>query len=200
MKDEMLGRMIQPGQLAATYFYMQEKTSNPDFGVEGAKFSNPDDLLEAMENDSELHQKVYNYIKDTIKNNSLAESTVTGTFHNFFMDSQFETGNIDTSNVEVVGCTTNEDGTKVYSLAYTWEDKDGNFHMDTFTFKEKCGGQPLDQLDFTTTVRQIPSPENPDNPDDPHDDLKPKDYDNMTRIDNQILEDIADDIGTEEEE
>ena len=198
MKDEMLGRMIQPGQLAATYFYMQEKTSNPDFGVEGAKFSNPDDLLEAMENDSELHQKVYNYIKDTIINNSLAESTVTGTFHNFFMDSQFETGNIDTSNVEVVGCTTNEDGTKVYSLAYTWEDKDGNFHMDTFTFKEKCGGQPLDQLDFTTTVRQIPSPENPDNPDDPHDDLKPKDYDNMTRIDNQILEDIADDIGTEE--
>ena len=57
MKDEMLGRMIQPGQLAATYFYMQEKTSNPDFGVEGAKFSNPDDLLEAMENDSELSRE-----------------------------------------------------------------------------------------------------------------------------------------------
>lgn len=169
MKDDIINRMVQPGQLAATYFYMQEKTTNPNFGVEGAKFSNPDELLEAMEKDSDLHQRVYNYVKNTIKNNKLAEDTKTGVFHNFFMDSQFETGNIDTSNVEVVGCTTNEDGTKVYSLMNTWEDKDGQIHVDIFTFKEACGGQPIDQIDFTSTVRQIPSPENP-NPENPNPD------------------------------
>ena len=157
MKDELTDRMIQTGQLAATYYYMQEKTTDPSFGVDGAKFDNPDDLTEAMEDDAELHQKVYDYIKTIIGHGELSEDTVTGRFHNFYMESKFETGDVDTSNIEVVGCETTEDGTKVYKLEVTWSDKEGE-HTDTYTFKERCGGQPLDEVDFTTTVRQIPDP------------------------------------------
>ena len=164
MKEDLTDRQNQTGQLAATYYYMQEKTTNPSFGVKGAKFNNPDDLLEAMEANPELHQRVYDFVKGIIANNPMIEDEVKGKFQNFFLDSEFETGDVDTSNVEVVGCTTYEDGTKVYRLSYEWVDENGVTHTDTFTFKEKCGGQPLDMIDFTSTVRQItPDPE-PGNP------------------------------------
>ena len=158
MKEELGDRMLQPAQLAATYYYMQEKTSDPNFGVEGAKFKTPDELTDAMKSDPELHQKVYDFVTGTINDNKLSEGTVKGTFNNFYMTSKFETGDVDTSKVEVVGCTTKEDGTKVYKLEYTWADEEG-VHTDTFTFKERCGGQPLDEKDFTTTVRHIPEEE-----------------------------------------
>lgn len=158
MKEELGDRMLQPAQLAATYYYMQEKTSNPNFGVEDAKFKTPDELTDAMKSDPELHQKVYDFVTGTINDNKLSEGTVKGTFNNFYMTSKFETGDVDTSKVEVVGCTTKEDGTKVYKLEYTWADEEG-VHTDTFTFKERCGGQPLDEKDFTTTVRHIPEEE-----------------------------------------
>ena len=157
MKEELTGRMIQTGQLAATYYYMQEKTTDPSFGVDGAGFDDPDTLTEAMEADTDLHQQVYDYVMAIIDHGKLSEDTVTGRFHNFYMDSKFETGDVDTSNMEVVGCETTENGTKVYKLEVTWSDKEGT-HTDTYTFKERCGGQPLDQIDFTTTVRQVEDP------------------------------------------
>lgn len=164
MRQELGDRMIQPGQLAATYYYMQEKTTDPNFGVEGANFDNPDALLEAMEEDADLHQAVYDYVMSIFNAGSFTENTVSGTYHNFFMDSAFETGDADTSNIEVVGCTTNEDGTKVYTVRHVWMDDNKVEHTDTYTFKERCGGQPLDQMDFTTTVRQIPEDPTPDKP------------------------------------
>lgn len=42
------------------------------------------------------------------------------------------------------------------------------------------------------------NPETPDDPDKPEEELESKDYENMERIDNNIQNDIADDIGTEE--
>ena len=167
MKEGLGDRMIQPGQLAATYFYMQEKSTDPNFGVDGANFSNPDELLEAMEEDGDLHQRVYDYVMGAIKGGSMEESTVSGMVHNFYLDSLFETGDVDTSNVEVVGCDTQENGTKVYKLEVTWTDADGNIHTDTYTFKEACGGQPVDEFDFTQTVRKIPGdPEGGDEKDE----------------------------------
>ena len=156
MKEDFGGRMSQPAQLAATYYDMQKKTSNPNFGVEGAKFDSPNELTEAMKNDPELHQKVYDFIMLTIGRDKLSEGTVNGPFNNLFMTSDFETGDVDTSKVEIVGCTTKENDTKVYKLEDTWGDGGGGgVHTDVFTFKEICGGQPLDEEDFTTTVRQI---------------------------------------------
>ena len=163
MKEELGDRMLQPAQLAATYYYIQEKTSNPNFGVEDAKFKTPDELTDAMKSDPELHQKVYDFVTGTINDNKLSEGTIKGTFNNFYMTSKFETGDVDTSKVEIVGCTTKEDGTKVYKLEYTWADEEG-VHTDTFTFKERCGGQPLDEKDFTTTVRHIPEEESTPTP------------------------------------
>ena len=174
MRQELGDCMIQPGQLAATYYYMQEKTSDPNFGVDGARFDNPDDLLEAMEADADLHQSVYDYVMSIFENSTFTEDTVTGRFHNFFMDSEFETGDSDTSNIEVVGCTTMEDGTKVYTVRRTWVDDQKQEHTDIFTFKEDCQGQPLDKFDFTTTVRQIPEDDD-DTPED--DDDTPEDDD-----------------------
>ena len=165
MKEELGGRMTQPAQLAATYYYMQEKTSNPNFGVEGAKFNSSNELTDAMKNGPKLHQKVYDFITSTINDNKLSEDAVSGNFNNYFMTSEFETGDIDTSRVEIVGCTTKENGTKVYKLEYVWADEEG-IHTDIFTFKERCGGQPLDEEDFTTTVRHIPEKETTSNPTD----------------------------------
>ncbi|MBQ3474544.1 cell envelope integrity protein TolA, partial [Candidatus Saccharibacteria bacterium] len=167
MKEDFSGRQIQPGQLAMTYHYMQQKTTDPNFGVDGAKFDNPDQLLEAMESDSDLHQRVYDYVISLINDNNMRENVFTGTAHNYYADSKFETGDIDTSNVEIVGCTTHENGTKIYELSVNWTDEQGNIHTDVYKFKERCGGQPLDLINFTTSVRQIPEDEIED--DDPGD-------------------------------
>ena len=159
MKEDFTERMAQPAQLAATYTYMHQKTTDPNFGVDNIDYDNPNDLIDVMESNPDLHQEVYDYVVDVINDNELSESTVTGSFNNYFMDSEFDTGDVDTSHMEVVGCTTEEDGTKVYLINYNWADAEGNIHTDTFTFKEKCGGQPLDQIEFTSGVRQISDPE-----------------------------------------
>ena len=178
MKEDFSGRQIQPGQLAMTYHYMQQKTTDPNFGVDGAKFDNPDQLLEAMESDSDLHQRVYDYVISLINNNNMKENVFTGTAHNYYADSKFETGDIDTSNVEIVGCTTHENGTKIYELSVNWTDEQGNIHTDVYKFKERCGGQPLELINFTTSVRQIPEDEiEDDDPGDKPDDDNPGDDD-----------------------
>ncbi len=164
MREDLESRLLQPGQVAASYYYMQEKTSDPDFGVEGAKFNTPDDLLEAMEKDPDLHQRVYDYVKSIMDKSSYDEATLKGKYHNFYMDSAFETGDVDTSNVDVVGCTTYEDGTRAYVLRYVWMDENKIEHTDTFMFKERCGGQPVDEFDFTRTVRQVDPPQEDEEP------------------------------------
>ncbi len=173
MEENLESRMIQPAQLAATYAYMQAKTSNPNFGIEGVKFNNPNDLTEAMKNDPALHQKVYEYVTNIIREDVMSEKSVVGTFHNYYMDSNFETGDVDTSKVEIVGCTTVEKGTKVYAVSYEWTDENGNSHKDSFTFKEGCGGQPIDEINFTNGVREIE--EEPDEPVPPEPDPTPED-------------------------
>ena len=221
MKEDLESRMIQPAQLAATYDYMRQKTSDPNFGVEGADFKNPNDLVEAMKADPELHQKVYDYVTNIIRDNAMSEKTVSGKYNNFYMDSAFETGDADTSKVEVIGCTTTEKDTKVYVVSYEWQDEEG-MHKDTFTLKEKCGGQPIDVINFTDDVRQIEDVEEKPGPGPietihPTSDggikingggggrhsggggptIIPKNAENLTRIDNEILEDIAKDVNTE---
>ena len=197
MRQELGDRMIQPGQLAATYYYMQEKTADPNFGVDGARFDNPDDLLEAMEADGDLHQRVYDYVMSIFENGSFTENSVTGTFHNFFMDSEFETGDSDTSNIEVVGCTTQEDGTKVYTVRRVWIDENKNEHTDIFTFKVHCGGQPLDEFDFTTTVRQVP-PEDEDTP--PDDKETPPEDHSKTPFDQDKVEEGLDGLVVDQQD
>lgn len=197
MRQELGDRMIQPGQLAATYYYMQEKTADPNFGVDGARFDNPDDLLEAMEADGDLHQRVYDYVMSIFENGNFTEDSVTGTYHNFFMDSEFETGDSDTSNIEVVGCTTQEDGTKVYTVRRVWIDENKNEHTDTFTFKEHCGGQPLDEFDFTTTVRQVP-PEDEDTP--PDDKETPPEDHSKTPFDQDKVEEGLDGLVVDQQD
>ena len=162
MKKAFGDRMVQPGQLAATYFYIQDiaKTSDANFGIkEAASFSNADELLEAMEADADLHQKIYDFVMNFNEKSSVKEDRVTGTFHNFYLDSEFETGDSDTSNIEVVACTTNENGTLVYEYTFTWTDANKNEHTGTFTWKEKCGLQPLAEYDFTHGVRKVTPPD-----------------------------------------
>ena len=162
MKTAFGDRMVQPGQLAATYFYIQDiaKTSDANFGIkEAGRFSNADELLEAMEADADLHQKVYDFVMNFIEKSNVKEDRVTGTFHNFYLDSKFETSDSDTSNIEVVACTTNENGTLVYKYTFTWTDTNKNEHTATFTFKEMCGGQPLAEYDFTHGVRKVTPPD-----------------------------------------
>ena len=161
-KEQFKDGMSQPGQLATTYVYMQQKTTDPNFGIDGVKFDDPNALIKAMNEDGELHQKIYDYITELADKNKMSEDTVNGLFHNYFLDSKFETGDVDTSNVEVVSGDTIEHDTKVSILEYRWIDENGNEHTDTFMFKKPCHGQPLDQkTDFTTKVRKIYDPETP---------------------------------------
>lgn len=155
MKEDLNSRMVQPAQLAAQYVYMSKKTTNPNFGVPGVKFDNPNDLIKAMKSDESLHQSIYDYVTNAINDGKIHEETVSGRFNNYYMTSNFETGDSDTSNVEIVGCATNEDGTKVYVLEQEWIDENGEKHTDIYLQKEDCGGQNLDQIEFTKSVSQI---------------------------------------------
>ena len=179
MKEALGERMIQPGQLAGTYWYMQEKTNNPNFGVEGAKFDTPDQLLEAMEANPDLHQKVYDFVMSIIRGGNMAEDTIGdhNLRNNMYMVSNFETGDSDTSNVDVVRTVTDEYGRKVYTVTFTWVEEDGTKHTDIFTFKEICGGQPLDLIEFKG-LEEIPNPDpdpipDPDPTPDPDPDPDP---------------------------
>ena len=57
---------------------------------------------------------------------------------------------------------------------------------------------PTESPDNPNNPDKPDNPDNPDKPDTPTETIKPKDSDNLTRIDDQILDDIADDIGTDE--
>ena len=168
MKDDLTGRLVQPAQLAATYNYMKDKTDDPSFGVEGADFDNDNDLIEAMEKNPDLHQKVYDFTCNFIRNNSMREDKVSGTFSNKLIDNDFETGDSDTSRSEVVAFSTEENNTPVYILESVGggggdggDGGGGGNKVIYYIFKGPCGGQPIDEKKFLN-LRQVT--ENPVTP------------------------------------
>ena len=125
-------------------------------------------------------------------------------------------------NMELVACTTNENNLEV--TQFYWVDDNGN-EIGTMTVKMTpiydendniIGYNGCEQVlgggsQVYTDMKVIPpSPTDPTQPDTTPDTtpdtppetttetIKPKDPDNLTRIDNQINEDIAEDIGTDE--
>ena len=223
MKDELTGRLVQPAQLAATYNYMKDKTDDPSFGVEGADFDNDNDLIEAMEKNPDLHQKVYDFTCNFIRNNSMREDKVSGTFSNKLIDNDFETGDSDTSRSEVVAFSTEENNTPVYILESVGGDGGGGNKVIYYIFKGPCGGQPIDEKKFLNLRQVTENPVTPEytptssniNPDTPPGKPDtppvtppgkpdtppvtppaPKDYENTGRIDDKTLEDSSSNSGT----
>ena len=130
-------------------------------------------------------------------------------------------------NMELVECTTHESGTRAVELYWTDDgtaygkvigtmtvkitrDDNGNIiggcmqvvnpvgtHSNIYTGMSTVTDNPTPE---NPTTPSNPTPDNPtpDKPDTPTETIKPKDPDNLIRIDEQIQEDIAEDIGTGE--
>lgn len=150
--------------------------------------------------------------------------TVNGEQNNAFMRLKDPSKPATHDNMELVKCTTNEDHLEV--TQFYWLDGKGN-EIGSMTVKvqpiyDNEGNnigfglclQVINETDSPVYVGMTEIPDNPpinptpDNPtpdeptpntpETPTEQIISKDYDNLTRIDNKINEDIADDIGTGE--
>lgn len=153
--------------------------------------------------------------------------TLDGDYHNSYMRLIDPSKPATHDNMELVECTTHESGTRAVELYWTDDgtaygkvigtmtvkitrDDNGNIiggcmqvvnpvgtHSNIYTGMSTVTDNPTPE---NPTTPSNPTPDNPtpDKPDTPTETIKPKDPDNLIRIDEQIQEDIAEDIGTDE--
>lgn len=153
--------------------------------------------------------------------------TLDGDYHNSYMRLIDPSKPATHDNMELVECTTHESGTRAVELYWTDDgtaygkvigtmtvkitrDDNGNIiggcmqvvnpvgtHSNIYTGMGTVTDNPTPG---SPTTPSNPTPDNPtpDKPDTPTETIKPKDPDNLIRIDEQIQEDIAEDIGTDE--
>ncbi|MBQ2643900.1 hypothetical protein IJG11_03260 [Candidatus Saccharibacteria bacterium] len=153
--------------------------------------------------------------------------TLDGDYYNSYMRLIDPSKPATHDNMELVECTTHESGTRAVELYWTDDgtaygkvigtmtvkitrDDNGNIiggcmqvvnpvgtHSNIYTGMGTVTDNPTPG---SPTTPSNPTPDNPtpDKPDTPTETIKPKDPDNLIRIDEQIQEDIAEDIGTDE--
>jgi len=153
--------------------------------------------------------------------------TLDGDYHNSYMRLIDPSKPATHDNMELVECTTHESGTRAVELYWTDDgtaygkvigtmtvkitrDDNGNIiggcmqvvnpvgtHSNIYTGMSTVTDNPTPG---NPTTPSNPTPDNPtpDKPDTPTETIKPKDPNNLIRIDEQIQEDIAEDIGTDE--
>lgn len=164
---------------------------------------------------------------DQIWDDAFTESvTLNGEYQNAFMRTS-ATGDekVTHNNTEVVACTTQENGTAATKFFWTIDDNANSTRMGDVTAKISrdanghiAQGEGMGQC--TQIVTEVGTfsflydgltvvPSNPDHPGQPTptppgptptppEEIKSKDYENMERIDQNILDDIAEDVGTDE--
>lgn len=153
--------------------------------------------------------------------------TLDGDYHNSYMRLIDPSKPATHDNMELVECTTHESGTRAVELYWTDDgtaygkvigtmtvkitrDDNGNIiggcmqvvnpvgtHSNIYTGMSTVTDNPTPE-NPTTPSNPTPNNPTPDKPDTPTETIKPKDSDNLIRIDEQIQEDIAEDIGTDE--
>ena len=157
------------------------------------------------------------------KNTTVENFVANGDYHNAYMAKSGD-GATTHENVNLVHCITTENGTPC--TKFTFHDDNGNetgsIIIKTGVMQTESGWisvddsgtlcmQKIDQdgnlyVGLTTIsanpdnpgVPSVPDTPTPPTPTPPSETIQPKDYENMERIDQNILNDIADDVGTDE--
>ena len=124
MKANVSEELVQPETLATYYTEFGDEAVDAgidDYGVEGVKFVNANDVKDQLLNDDEVHQKVYDYVYDIVNDDDtrITEETRTGEYNNFYITADFSQGDLDSSHAtEIVACKTVENDTKVYHIEF----------------------------------------------------------------------------------
>ena len=188
-------------------------------------------ILEAEKKLEGLSDEDYDAVKQqfdgVIDGAFTRDVTLNGDYHNSYMRLIDPSKPATHDNMELVECTTHENGTKAVEMYWTDDgtahgkvmgtmtvkiSRDGNgsitggcmqivnpygTHSNIYTGMPDIVENPETTPEIPTTPPETTPPTTP--PETPPDEtIKPKDPDNLTRIDEQILDDIAEDIGSKE--
>ncbi|MBR3137915.1 hypothetical protein IKG41_01030 [Candidatus Saccharibacteria bacterium] len=188
-------------------------------GFRGLSILETEQRLESLS--PEEYDNVLEQFNDTMDRAFTRRTNLNGNYDNAFMRELDANGGLVHGNVESVACTTNEQGITVNE--FFWLDQEGNeygsmivkiIYGEDGEITGGClqvvnpeGSRPdiYEGLpDITPDAPSTPStPETPvvppvTPPETPPETIAPKDEENMTRIDNNVLGDIAEDVGTGE--
>ena len=159
--------MNQFAARAAVYYDIATHTENPNFAVDGADFENPNELTQALMNDEDLDQRVYDALEIFAYNSNIESVTTSDTRYTYGMDCQFETGNADTSQVNLVAYEVQGER-EVLEFTYYWMEDDGKtLHSETHRYGEPCGALQPEHAIITSvpivteTPTPTPTPETP---------------------------------------
>lgn len=149
-KDQICEELVQTETLGTYYTYFGEHAEAAgldNYGVDGIDYKNANSVIDAIENDDEKHQDVYDYVYDLIQNENthVSQEKISGHYANYYMTADFSKGDLDESkDLTVVGCYTDESDTDVFNTSFALENSSGVLIKFDGDLKVVCT-QPIDE-------------------------------------------------------